>query len=175
MLLLLPVALFFLNLPNDGFSAGYQKTIDTSKFDFADGNKLEGPATGVDFNVGFLELERAALSSDQRKFYSGKQVRLSGRYAAIAENRFTLVRYKINCCAADATPLRAVIIVTPTPGQTLNVNKVRGQWVSVTGRIHFIKKGNGSFDPALIVTPSSSQPIDELVKVIPVDPHPYIY
>jgi len=179
-LLLLPVALFFLNLPNDVFSASYGPKMNTDIFDLSGDNIKEGAADGEKINVNFLELEKAALTHEGRTYYSGKTVRLSGKYQGIAENRFTLVRYKINCCAADAIPLNAIILVDPTgvPAQPslarLDETTYNNKWVLVTGRVRFLnRKGTKEFMAALVVTPTPDTTLAQLVQITPSDPNPY--
>jgi hypothetical protein len=176
-LLLLPVALFFLNLPNDVFGDSYQKPFDTKGFDL---DQINAEGNGEKLNVGFLELEKASLTHEGRTFYSGKTVRLSGRYAGIAENRFTLVRYKINCCAADAIQLNAVILVDPkgVPEQPrlarLDEAAYKNKWVQVTGRVQFLnRKGTNEYMTALVVKPTPDQTLAELVQITQSDPNPY--
>ncbi len=126
--------------------------------------------------ISFLALENAALSPEMRSYYEGRPVRMSGRFSGTGV-QFTLLRYKINCCAADATALRATILVDPTSKQSLNANVLNKKWVMVTGRVHFYQSppGSGSWTPALILYPTPQQPLEELVKVVPVDPNPYVY
>jgi uncharacterized membrane protein YcgQ (UPF0703/DUF1980 family) len=100
-------------------------------------------------------------------------VSLRGRFVGTSEN-FTLIRYKINCCAADATPLKAAIFVIPE--QSLPVNELRDKWVRVTGRVQFYQPpGSAAFYPALVVTPTEREPLNKLVEVVPPDANPFIY
>jgi hypothetical protein len=168
--LLLPVVLYFLNLPDKGFQS------------LASGPNLEGVQvsgdvknTGVDFNVGFGKLEQAALSEEGRDLYEGKTVRLTGQYAPVDQKKCKLIRYKINCCAADAVPLNAAIMVDPGSTARLDPDRLRGQWVQVTGRVHFFNRpGTNEYFTALVLYPTEAQPLDELIKVIPPDPNPFL-
>ena len=177
-LLLLPVALFMLNLPSDGFSDDYQKKVNLEDFD------LTAPPEGKGedaFDVRFLDLEMAAMYPELRNFYAGKNVRLSGKYSPLDDSHFTLVRYKINCCAADAIPLNAVIWldsaqVTDPRQARLSPDQMRNKWVIVEGRVHFIKRRDkNQYMTALIVTPTASKPLANMVKMVPSDPAPYTY
>jgi uncharacterized membrane protein YraQ (UPF0718 family) len=123
--------------------------------------------------MSFLRLESAAASPELRDYYKGKLFYMTGRFSG-DERRFTLLRYKINCCVADATPLRAALYVNPDAKQTLNVNKLSNQWVKVIGHVQFMDVG-GSYVPALVVTPTERQSLDELVKIVPLDGNPYLY
>jgi uncharacterized membrane protein YraQ (UPF0718 family) len=122
--------------------------------------------------ITFLQLENASMTPELRNFYSGRRVRLVGRFVE-ARGGFTLVRYKINCCAADATPLQAAILVRPE--QSLPTNKLRDQWVRVTGRVQFYQTPNGAFHTAVIVTPTEREPLDKVIEPVPPDPNPFVY
>ncbi len=170
--LLLPVVLYFLNLPNQGFSA------DAGGNDLA-GLALDAPtsvaSTGRVWNLGFAELQQASLTPDSRSAYEGKTITLTGQYAGNDSKRFTLVRYKIACCAADAVKLNAVIMVDPKTSESIDPDRYRTKWVEVTGRIHFIQKpGSNEFVTALILYPTNDEPLRQLVKIIPPPPSPWL-
>jgi hypothetical protein len=158
--LLLPVVLFFLNLPNQGFShvsgniSADQVELHTSTA-FSLGAEavgmasplsgaaplsaaaaiLAGTAQGDVLSLEFRELEQAAYHPGQRDFYQGKRAEIRGQFApSTSPKMFTLVRLKITCCGADAVQLR-VLIVSPE-----DVRKQRGQWVKVRGTIQFAKR-----------------------------------
>jgi hypothetical protein len=177
--LLLPVALFFFDLPN--------KAMMTHASNIAGGfnpDEIEkGASKGDDFNVSFLMLEQAALTKETRDFYSDKTVRLEGIFTGSDENRFTLNRLTMNCCAADAITLKAVILVDyrqikedPTAAR-LDPRTLAGQWVRVTGTVKFLQAPNGvSFITALIVTPTKADPASTLVEKMAKPPaNPYVY
>jgi uncharacterized membrane protein YcgQ (UPF0703/DUF1980 family) len=126
--------------------------------------------------VDFTQLEMAALRPDLRDFYEGKTVRLTGKYVGDDSSKFTLVRYKINCCAADAVPLNAVIMIDPKSKVQLPLNKLRNQWVQVTGQVQFLqRRDNGTYVPALILDPTPEQPLlDKLIKVLPRIDNPFL-
>jgi hypothetical protein len=162
--LLLPVVLYFLNLPNQGFSADAGGR-DLSALDLKAPESVR--STGQ-VSVGFLELQQASLTPENREFYEGKTVTLIGQYDALNEKRFTLIRYKIACCAADAVRLDAVIMVDPKSSESVDPDLYRAKWVEVTGRIHFIEKPGGKeIKTALVLYPTKDEPISQLVKIIP--------
>jgi len=88
----------------------------------------------------FDTLQSAAYTPSSRQYYEGKVVQLIGQYSPGRNDRtFTLVRFKISCCAADARPLNVVIMLGPqTPGSLAHVKPL--EWVKVTGRITFKKR-----------------------------------
>src|SRR5262249_40236702 len=125
--------------------------------------------------VSFLRLESATTNAQLQQYYEGKLIRMTGRFSG-NEQVFTLLRYKMNCCAADATALRAPIFVDSSQtNEKFNPVPLRNQWVMVTARVHFRTGPGGANEAALVVTPTSSKPLSELIKVIPVDANPYVY
>jgi hypothetical protein len=168
--LMVPLVLYFLNLPNKGFQvhAG----------GFAGIGEVAAPKQVADrghVTVGFLQLEEAALTREKREFYAGKTVRLTGQYADYDPWRFTLIRLKRSCCAADAVPVKALIMVDPSSKEGLDTDKLRDKWVEVTGRIAFVKDPRGDrYVTALIVYPSTESQIQDLVRIIPPDPYPWL-
>jgi hypothetical protein len=130
----------------------------------------------------FLQLEMATLSEESRHGYAGKTVRLSGKFVGGDNDRtFTLVRSRINCCAADAVQLNAVIVIdysklkNPKDSRArLSPDHLRGKWVIVQGRVEFTKRGD-RYITTLVLVPTDAQGkgINDLVTVTPTDPDPY--
>jgi hypothetical protein len=90
----------------------------------------------LDFNA----LQGAAYTPSSRQYYSGKVVQLVGQYGPGRNDRtFTLVRFKMTCCAADAQPLPVMIMLDPQSPENLSHIKAL-EWVKVTGRIEFKKR-----------------------------------
>jgi uncharacterized membrane protein YcgQ (UPF0703/DUF1980 family) len=105
-----------------------------------------------------------------RQYFEGKIVQLVGQYARDpnSDHAFTLVRFKITCCAADARPLNVVIRLDPqATGNLAHIKDL--EWVKVTGRIAFYKrKDRDEYVTGMVVaTP-------EDVKRTDPDPRPYI-
>lgn len=164
--LLLPVVLYFLNLPNEGFSAAYGDRLRNVQFDvpsgLGDDNGL-APAT----EIGFTELQEVSLSPEQRDYWEGKTVALIGQYSDVSDKRFTLVRYKMQCCARDAVPLNAVIMLDPKSEEKIDRDRYRDKWVQVRGRVHFfLKPGTEEYLTSLILYPSKDTPIEKLVTML---------
>ncbi len=156
--LLLPVVLYFLNLPNQGFSN--VKGLNTDQVDMASNAETYGFAANViglgatypgssalaimaaleggnakPMAMEFKELDQARFSPGLREFYQGKRAEVRGQFAPSGSPKvFTLVRYKMTCCGADAVPLN-VLIVSPE-----EVLKQHNQWVKVVGKVHFAKR-----------------------------------
>jgi hypothetical protein len=175
--LLLPVALFFLGLPNQGFSSGQDISGNISAS--AD---LQGAQKGGDvLDASFPQLEQAAAHPENRDDYEGRLVRLTGKYVGNDPKRFTLVRYKMTCCAPDAVPLNAVIVIDSAwKDKTLDYNRYRDKWVQVVGRVHFHQQpARGAYAneyiPVLILSQpekveEGKDPLDDMVHILPTPP-----
>jgi hypothetical protein len=170
--LVLPVVLFLLNLPNEGFAS---KDISQD----VSGPSAEMADKGFARELGFRELEAAALTPQMREETAGKTVKLVGRYAGRDEKRFSLTRYQIKCCAADSVPLNAVIMVDPSTKDKLDSRKLNNKWVEVTGQVQYLTRPSANdpsrpeYIPAVIVFPKPDKPLKELIKIVrpPADPY----
>lgn len=158
-LLLLPIVLFFLNLPNKGFTSS-GKAVDIGDEEHA----VVAKGNGV-ISLGFKEMSQWAYNEDQRKEFEGEQGVIKGQFMPGRNDRtFGLVRYKITCCAADAIPLN-VVIISKEPIQNIRPN----QWVKVTGQIQFRKRlDRDEYVPVLSVESRNN------VELTPPDDNPYI-
>ncbi|HZT82143.1 MAG TPA: hypothetical protein VFA26_18090 [Gemmataceae bacterium] len=170
-LLLAPV-LYFLDMPNKTFSsAAGINDVSTGGGLVAD----RGEATGLRFS----ELERAAYSPDLRSAFEGKTGTLKGQFVSSGgDNMFTLVRYKMNCCIADAIPLNAVILIddskmprdAPAAEKHVNPSALQGKWVRVTGQIQFRKRRDKDvYVPVLLIQPTPEKPLGKFVEQCPPD------
>jgi hypothetical protein len=171
--LLLPVLLFILNLPNDGF-AGKDISKDVK------GPEGEVADKGYAPELGFKQLEMAALTPESRSENTGKTVKLIGKYVGTDDKRFSLARYKMVCCAADSVPINAVIMLDPKAKERLDSKKLRNKWVEVTGQVQFLTRpsakdpSKSEYMPAVIIYPKADAPLKDLVKVIPAPADPYL-
>jgi len=186
--LLLPITLFFLRVPNPEFNnAYYNCTIDRSQGSLPpltavwagakpeaikrdldiDQSKVEG--TGVEaVGLGFKELSLAAADPSKRAFYEGKTGVLKGQFYATSDDRlFTLVRMKITCCGSDAVPIN-VAIQSPDPVSDVEARK----WVEVRGVITFKKAANKAEYMPVIQLASREK---GLTVGVPPDSNPFIY
>jgi uncharacterized repeat protein (TIGR03943 family) len=140
--LLLPVTLCFLNLPNSSFSADYQKSVGDTQFE-----QTPGAVAGKEGLVlGFKELTNAARDAFTRQAMEGQTGRLTGMFQRGPDaKQFTLFRVKMNCCAADAIPVGVVIVCEE------NVTRFHDKdWVEVEGQIQFHKvTGHERYLPVL--------------------------
>ncbi len=162
-ILLLPVLMFFLKLPY-GAPVKAGQAVDASSLKLSKSTgKVEVP------NLKFQQLEWMRKRPDAQAYFSGKIATIKGQFVSTPDpTQFNLVRYKMQCCAADAVPLRAVLMVDPDwRGEQLKAGKLHGKWVEVEGQIHFFPGGSpGEMIPALILRPTETRSPNKLVKVI---------
>ncbi|MBY0527731.1 MAG: hypothetical protein K2R98_30315 [Gemmataceae bacterium] len=141
--LLLPIALYFLNLPNSGF--GSEHALRNLSKDDLQNSGLEKVDDRGRVELGFRDLERAAYQESQRQLYEGKTGVLRGQFVPTnKDNVCRLVRWKMTCCAADAIPLNVRIISPESYGAI-----PAGQWVEVEGQIQFRKNDRDEYAPVL--------------------------
>jgi hypothetical protein len=116
-------------------------------------------------SVDFKTLEGASVDEDSRQEWKGRMVRVKGQFVPSPYNdrQFTLVRLKIQCCAADAIPLRVPLIcresITEIPTD---------QWVDVTGKVEFQEVSLGRFVTILRI------PVKDNVQACAAEFNPYI-
>jgi hypothetical protein len=100
--------------------------------------------------IGFKELEALAFNPDSRTNWSGKKVQVIGQFAPYgrSDRWFSLARYRIQCCAADAVQLNVPIFCK----EVLKDFK-RDDWVRVTGRVEFREQPGrpGTYNTVLVV------------------------
>lgn len=118
-----------------------------------------GPAPTVRFSF----LEEIAATPQSRAEWAGKPVRIIGQYMPLrgSDRQFTLVRLKIRCCAADVIPLKVPMICKERLPSLPDL-----QWAKVTGRVEFRQLDN-SITTVLIV-PSASA-----IQATPPEANPY--
>jgi hypothetical protein len=168
--LLLPVVLYFLNLPNKGFSADAGDYLKGVQLDAPTSVQSKGKA-----EIGFAQLQQASLTEDTRDYYEGRTVTLTGEYSGSDQKRFTLVRYKMACCAADAVKLNAVIMLDPQATERIDPDLYRRKWVEVTGRVHFFERpGTSEYITGLVLYPTKEEPLSKLMRIIPPPANPFL-
>jgi hypothetical protein len=168
--LLLPVAIYFV-VPLEALSSTGGGAVDVDPE--AAKAAMNAKSTGEDFNITFQQLNLAAVYADNRDFYENKTVRLVGQYVPIDNRHFTLRRFKISCCAADAVPLSAVIMADPDAKQTLPSDSLQGKWVQAIGRVQFLPRAGGEgYTTTLILPPD--RPLNEVLMEVPPPASPYL-
>jgi hypothetical protein len=158
--MLLPVILFLLGLPNKGPSAGEFSggPVDISIVsDIAAG---EGEAEPVEFK----RLFSSPSDSAERDDFADHVVRFRGQFTGSPEDPrfFQVVRFRGACCAADAQPM-PILCVSKEPITGLK----RDAWVWIEGKVQYAKRGDNWH--LRILVPSASK-----VTEAQQDPNPYI-
>jgi hypothetical protein len=171
--LLIPVMLYFF-VPLEALSAG-----GVGVDDFNPAVQLAN-SKGFMGTLGFRELDAAKDSEGQRQYYEGKIAQITGMLVPSPSDRwFTLQRLKIRCCAADAVPLNAVVLIDDSqvkdapPEQPFKTQDLNRKWVEVTAQIQF-QQGPKGWMPVLIVRPTPEIDVKKLIRQIPPDPDPYL-
>jgi hypothetical protein len=162
-LLLVPIILFLLGLPNKGPAAkAIEQHVDSTRELAGFAGIVAAPpelsghiaswvaalylTDGEVQEVSYKDLEAySTMRDEEREEKRGKPVRVRGQFAPSpnSDHIFTLVRFRIQCCAADAIPMQVPIVTRDklSGRSDLNVN----DWVKVTGIVDFQKTGNRTF------------------------------
>jgi hypothetical protein len=148
-----------------------------------DTDSLEGSGQvqrGSDSQViplGFLELQKAAFSADGRGYFQGKVGELVGQFVPGRTNQeFSLARFKISCCAADAIELKALI----RSEKPLNISEFQGHWVKVVGLIGFSKRRDrNEYITVITLVEDDDEALKgtnlKPIQIVPPDTNPYLY
>jgi len=184
--LLVPIIFFLLGLPSKGPSIDSQKlrginterdfledtlfavTQTTLSGDLASALSMIGARqadaiSGEAEQMNVKRLEELASNPADRDYYKNKVIRVRGQYMPQSDRAFFLVRFRIQCCAADAIQLSIPIIAKDS------ITHVSPQaWVEVTGRVDFRQDSKGDFRTAVVVSNRS--------HVVPCHPdlNPYV-
>jgi hypothetical protein len=178
MVLLLPVLVFFLRLPGkppqvtgmdlDISQDSKNDVVNVASMVSAGPSPLQQLVFGANVlrkvePIDFKRLELLAADEGDRETWAGRVVRTKGQFVpGPGPHQFTLVRLKIQCCAADVIQVRVGGIcrddVSNIPNQ---------QWVSVEGQVGFASY-SGKFHTVLFVASR-----DKIVLTQP-DYNPYI-
>jgi hypothetical protein len=138
LVLAFPVALFFLGIPNSGFSnERLQKLLGPEQA--LESVSLSAVAAKEGVVMRFSDLNDAAFDDDKRQSMEGQTAVLEGMFNRVGDREFTLFRMKMTCCAADTVPLK-VRIIADAPLSGFN----NMEWVQVKGQIRFIKPPNSN-------------------------------
>ena len=162
MVLAIPVFLYFLGLPREGFSSRPYATLSQGELQQGSIRKsLALLASGMayrkpeprELNLKFKELTSIAAVPSRHEQYEGDIGVLRGQFVPLkSDQHFTLFRVNMTCCAADAVFLETRI-EAPEPVQGFSVN----DWVWVKGVISFQKNEKGKWIP--VITLKSNEDI----------------
>jgi hypothetical protein len=182
--LLVPIMLFLLGLPNKGPKARARE-VAIANIDAQAGlpawsaagigplpsQQLVWALAGVAdvtnaraIGMDFKSLESAAQDEYNRSYFKGKNVRVVGQFVRHNDRLFSLVRFRIQCCAADAVEYQI-----PALCRESLAGLQKNQWVEVVGRAEFQRHPSGrGFQTVLFVARSQN-----ITPTNP-DPNPYI-
>jgi hypothetical protein len=152
--LLLPVILYLLRMPNEGYSSAnagppvqVDMTQETAKscLLFSATNPLEGVVVaGVllkkadkPIPMEFKVLESLTANPGQEAVWQGKTVRVKAIFLPDPTNdrSFNLILFRMQCCSADAIPIKVPCVCRESVtgiGQS-----GEDQWVEVVGQVNF--------------------------------------
>lgn len=135
LILVFPVALFLLGVPNAGFSQehiekllGKEKSIE-GQVKFDEDKRASGSVTEMRFN----DLNNAAYDPGKRESLAGQFVTMRGQLERMGDKEFRLFTQKMTCCAADTVLLKVRMITKQSLSGFNN-----GEWVQVQGQIQFV-------------------------------------
>jgi hypothetical protein len=139
-ILMFPLILFAMGLPNQGFSAERIA-------------KMLGPAVALNLNdiqtvaeketlipVSFEDVANALRTPIMQETLSGQRTELRGQLQKISDREFTLYTIKMTCCSSDSVPLKARIIISAGEfGGSLGALGFKdGDWLLVRGVLQFV-------------------------------------
>src|SRR5262249_22643439 len=107
----------------------------------------------------------------------GQTIRVTGMYVGDDRARFTLTRFKVNCCAADAIPVNAIIMINLESQQKFQLDpvKYKNKWVTVTGRLDFLYvRAKNDWITTVVLFPDESTPLSKLIEIVPQPANPYV-
>lgn len=186
--MLVPIMLFLLGLPNKGPQAAYvadtaareaearSESIRTASLVGLDPwsrlgmlAKIAGDNSFADA-IPFVSADKFSVllnspnDPEERADLQDKVIKLRGVFVADPRDPriFSLVRFKIGCCGADAVP-SSIAVFAREPVSNVKQNA----WAEVSGKVEYGKRGSGYV--VRLVTAGSTT-----VKECNQDPYPYI-
>jgi hypothetical protein len=152
----LPVMLFFLGLPNEGFRS--VKALEIERLD-RDITEKKGDVIHLDF----VEFYDSVYNEAKREFLQGRTGVLKGQFVSgNSATFFNVVRFVRPCCPADAIPLRVPVVSPESIADIKNMS-----WVEVIGQIQYRKgKDRDQYFPVLKLRSRH-----DIVPTTPEDPY----
>lgn len=148
LILLFPVALYILGVPNATFSPGYYQRLLGKEASIGEVEFTDVAVSGAAAEVRFSDLNDAAYDPAKRQSFDGQIVTLTGRMQKISDKEFTLFKLKMTCCVGDTVPLKVRIVTR----DSLNAFK-NFEWVRVTGQLQFLTvPGTSRYIPVIKAT-----------------------
>lgn len=113
----------------------------------------------------FQALLHASQSPEGRAHYEGTEVWLIGRILGIQSDRFTLIRYRMTCCAADASVMKAGVCVEGAMPGTLLTKEWEGKHVKIRGHLQFHQDKDQTWLPILVIPPITPEnPLSDWIQ-----------
>jgi len=139
--LCLPIMLFCLGLPNEGFRSA--RAVEIEEPEHPTSAKL-----GDLIYLDFKEFYDSPHNQPKREYFEGRTGVLKGQLArGNSPSVFSLVRFIQTCCPGDAIPIRVAVI---SPEGIPDVKNMA--WLEVTGQIQYAKRqGRNETVPVLKV------------------------
>ena len=116
----------------------------TNETELTDSGSAAASGEHEKVNLFFQELNLAAPNPAKRAYFEGKLGTLDGLFNPITDRQFSLMRWKMTCCGADAVPLK-VRIISPESLEKFEPRK----GVKVTGVVEFRKLDSGEYIPVM--------------------------
>ncbi len=129
--LLLPIVILVMGLPNGTFSADYLLVRGGEGHKVGD---LKEIADTGEFAGDFETVAAAAYSQPSREAFTGMTIRVTGKMKKLNDTQFSLFYFKMTCCAADQVPLKATCVVKNATDLAAFQD---GQDVTVRGQLQF--------------------------------------
>jgi hypothetical protein len=124
---------------------------------------------GPIYQTDFKALEALAFNPLTQKEWKGLTVRAWAQIAPVNDRHFTLVRYRIQCCGADAVAVKIPVVLSRGSLFEVPDRPRHDDWVKVTGRIDFREQIGQAGKRTMLVV---SRPKD--IQKATRDPNPYI-
>jgi uncharacterized membrane protein YcgQ (UPF0703/DUF1980 family) len=114
--------------------------------------------------IGFMELKSSGYDPVQMNFWKDKTVQVKGQFSpdSRTDRFFNVVRFRIQCCGADATPVMIPVVCKEGVAGQPN------EWVLVKGRVAYREVTPGRFEAFLVV------PRRQNIERTDPDPRPYV-
>ena len=170
-------------MAREGFNADRRDAISGEGLKVKD--VAGSPGYDQAYEVNFPELQRAPPPPAVGRLTRAKPSGVKGEYLPGNDRLFTLVRYRMNCCARDAVALKAVIMLDPQSKDTLPQNGLQRKWVQVEGQVQFQQDPSqpGNWVTIIVLRPDADHPLIDaegsnekaLIKVVKADENYYLY
>lgn len=149
--LIFPLILFFLGLPNQSFSKERLREMLGADIE-VNADSLKDVTAKNEIPATFEDIANAMRSDPLMEAMTGNNVTVRGQLMMNNDRQFTLFTTKMTCCKSDTVPLKAKIIVKNDAlgGSLKSKNFTDYQWLEVKGVIQFVKMpGHDQFMPVI--------------------------